>query len=163
VTEKTKPSIVRIVTSDYLAYVGTLIPFITLIMHIGFTCLDYFGYSNVFRENEPIQSTEGAPIFLYFLIIGLAVGMPLAIWRIRYIQQMFSTGVEVVGQLTNISFDRDRGKFEYTYTYQGQLYSGNNLIMKTKKSQHLGPTSQVVLLIKPDEPKHSLIRDMYTN
>jgi hypothetical protein len=161
VTGKTKPSIVRIVKSDYLAYIGTLIPLISLIMYIGFACADYFGYLIAFREHESIQSTEGVSIFFYIFIIGLVFGTPLAIWRIRYIQQMFSDSVEVVGQITNISIYKDRGRFEYTYTYQGQLYSGNNFIMKTKKSQHLRSNSQVVLLVNPDEPTQTLIRDVY--
>ena len=74
---------------------------------------------------------------------------------------MFSDSVEVVGQITNISFYKDRGRFEYTYTYQGQFYSGNNFIMKTKKIQYLRSNSQVVLLVDPDEPKHTLIQDVY--
>lgn len=160
-TEKAKPSIVRIVQSDYLAYLGTLIPVITLIIYIGYICIAYFGYLTGFRGHDPIQGTEGTPIFFYALIIGLVIGTPLAIWRIRYIQQMFSKSVEVFGQITNISFYKDRGTFEYSYTYQGQSYSGKNAIMETRKTQQLRSGSQVILLVNPDEPEHALIRDFY--
>ena len=157
-TEKAKPSIVRILQSDYLALFGILVPVVTLIMY---ACVAYFGYFPGFRGRDPIQGTEGAPFFFYLFIIGLVVGIPLAIWRIRSIQQVFSKSVEVVGQITNISFYKDRGKVEYSYTYQSQSYSGGNAIMKTGKTQQLRSGSQVVLLVNSDEPKRALIRDLY--
>lgn len=131
---------------------------LTFIMYIGFSFVNYL---NAFREYGNIQDVEGISVFFYAFIIGLVIGVPLAFWRIRYIQQKFSNSIEVVGQITNISFYKDRGKFEYTYTYQGQVYSGNNAIMKTVKTRHLLANSQVVLLVNPDKPKHALIRDVY--
>jgi len=157
-TEKAKPSIVRIVQSDYLALLGILVPAVSLIMYV---CVAYFGYFPGFRGRDPIQGTEGAPLFLYLFIIGLVVGIPLAIWRIRSIQQMFSKSVEVAGQITNISFYKDRGRVEYSYTYQSQNHSGGNAIMKTGKTQQLRSGDQVVLLVNPDDPKRALIRDLY--
>lgn len=157
-SNKSGPSIVRIIQSDFLALLGVLVPAVSLIMYI---CVAYFGYFPGLRGRDPIQGTEGAPIFLYMFIIGLVVGVPLSLWRIRSIQQMFAKSVEVVGQITNISFYRDRGRVEYSYTYQNQNYSGGNAIMKTGKTQQLRSGSQVVLLVNPDEPKRALIRDLY--
>jgi hypothetical protein len=155
---RTKPSIVRIVQSDFLALLGILVPVVALIMYV---CVAYFGYFPGFRGHDPIQGTEGAPLFFYLSIIGFIVGIPLAIWRIRSIQQMFSKSVEVVGQITNISFYKDRGRVEYSYTYQGQNYSGGTAIMKTGKTRQLRSGNQVVLLVNPDEPKSVLLRDLF--
>lgn len=157
-SNKPKASIVRIIQSDYLALLGVLVPVVSLIMYV---CVAYFGYFPGFRGRDPIQGTEGAPLFFYMFIIGLVIGLPLAFWRIRSIQQMFEKSVEVIGQITNISFYKDRGRVEYSYTYQNQNYSGGNAIMKTGKTQQLRSGSQVVLLVNPDEPKHALIRDLY--
>jgi hypothetical protein len=157
-SNKSKPSIVRIIQSDFLALLGFLVPAVSLIMYV---CVAYFGYFPGLRGRDPIQGTEGAPIFLYMFIVGLVIGVPLSFWRIRSIQQMFAKGVEVVGQITNISFYRDRGRVEYDYTYQSQNYSAGNAIMKTAKTQQLRSGGQVTLLINPDEPKHALIRDLY--
>lgn len=153
-----KASIVRIIQSDYLALLGVLVPVVSLILYI---CVAYLGYFPGFRGHDPIQGTEGAPLFLYMSIIGLVVGLPLAIWRIRSIQQIFAKSVEVIGQVTNISFYKDRGRVEYSYTYQNKNYSGGNAIMKTGKTQQLRSGSQVMLLVNPDEPKQALIRDLY--
>jgi hypothetical protein len=157
-TEKAKPSIVRIIQSDYLALIGVLFPVVALILYI---CVAYFGFFPGFRGHDPILGTEGAPLFFYLFIVGMAIGVPLEIWRIRSIQKIFSKSVEVIGQVTNISFYRDRGRVEYSYRYQDQAYSGGNAIMKTGKTKQLHPGSQVALLVNPDEPKRALIRDLY--
>lgn len=156
--EKVKPSIPLIIKSDYLAYIGALIPTITCIMYIGFSFVDNL---NVFRELGTSQDIEGISVFFYAFVIGLLIGVPLTFWRIRYIQQKFSHGIEVVGRITNISFYKDKGTFEFTYTYQGRVHSGNNAIMKTVKSRQLLADNHLVLLINPDKPQDALIRDVY--
>jgi hypothetical protein len=155
---KSKPSIVRIIQSDFLALLGVIVPVVLLIMYI---CVAYFGYFPGLRGHDPIQGTEGAPVLLYMFIFGLVVGLPLAFWRIRSIQQLFAKSVEINGQVTNISFIKDRGRVEYSYTYQNQKYSGGSAIMKTGKTQKLSSGSQVVLLVNPDQPKRALIRELY--
>ena len=157
-TDKTKPSVFRIIQSDYVALLGVLVPLVSLIMYIA---VAYFGYFPGFRGRDPIQGTEGAPLFLNLFIAGLVLGVPLAIWRIRSIQQLFSKSVEVVGQITQVSFHRDRGRVEYSYTYQSKAYTGGNAIMKTGQTQKLRSGDQVVLLVNPDDPKRALIRDLY--
>lgn len=157
-SNKFKPSIVRIIQSDYLALLGIIVPVVSLIMYI---CVAYFGYLPGLRGRDPIQGTEGAPLFLYMFIFGLVGGLPLTFWRIRTIQQMFAKSVEIIGQVTGISFIKDRGRVEYSYTYQNQDYSGGNAIMKTNKTKQLSSGSEVVLLVNPDDPKRALIRDLY--
>src|SRR5688500_11843284 len=155
---KTKPSIIRIIQSDFVALIGLIVPLVSLIMYI---CVAYFGYFPGLRGRDPIQGTEGAPVFLYLFIIGLLVGLRFAFWRIRTIQQLFSKGIEVGGQIIAISFYRDRGRVEYSYSHAGQAYSGGNAIMKTSRTQQLRSGDQIVLLVNPDEPKRALIRDLY--
>lgn len=157
-TAKTKPSVVRIVQSDYLVLLGILVPVVSLIMYIS---VAYFGYFPGLRGHDPIQGSDGAPLFLYLFIGGVVIGVPLAIWRMRTIQQIFSTGVEVTGQIKDIFFHRDRGTVQYSYTYQGQEFLSGNAIMKTSQTQKLSPGDQVVLLIHPEQPKRALIRDLY--
>lgn len=156
--KRSKPSIIRIIQSDYLALLGVLVPVVSLIMYVS---VAYFGYFPGLRGRDPIQGTEGAPIFFYLFIIGLVFGLPLAFWRIQTIQKIFSKGMEVVGQITNISFYRDRGRVEYSYSYEGHAYSSGNAIMKTRQTQQLRSGNQIALLVNPDEPQRALIRDLY--
>ena len=101
-------------------------------------------------------------LFLNLFLGGLVIGVPLAIWRIRTVQKIFSNGIEVTGQIKDIFFHRDRGTVQYAYTYQGQEILSGNAIMKTGQTKKLRPGDQLVLLINPDQPKRALIRDLYT-
>lgn len=157
-TTKTKPSTFRIIQSDYLALVGILFPAVMFVMYLTVV---YFGFFPGLRGRDPIVGGEGAPILLYTGIAGLVTGLPLAYWRIRSIQRMFSNSVEIVGQITKISFFRDRGRVEYSYSYRGRPYSGGNGIMKTRKTQQLQSGTKVVLLVDPHKPRQALIRDLY--
>jgi hypothetical protein len=156
--EKTKASALRIIQSDYLAIIGILFP---VVMFILYLVVVYFGFFPGFRGRDPIQGVEGAPALLYAGIAGLILGLPLAYWRVRTIQQLFEKSVEVLGQITNIYFHRDRGRVEYSYTYQEKRYSGGSAIMKTGRTQNLRSGSQVVLLVNLENPKQALIRDLY--
>jgi hypothetical protein len=121
----------------------------------------YFGYFPGLRGHDPIQGSDGAPLFLYLFAGGLVIGIPLAIWRLRTIQQLFASGVEVTGQIKDIFFHRDRGTVQYSYTYLGQAFLSGNAIMKTRQTQKLQPGDQIILLINPEQPKRALIRDLY--
>lgn len=157
-TEQAKPSLMRIVQLDLLALFGILVPVVALVMYVA---VAYFGFFPGLRGRDPIQGTAGAPIFLYLFLAGVVIGLPLAYWRIRAIQQMFAQGAEVAGQITGVAFYRDRGRVEYTYTYQGKPYAARNAIMKTSATKQLRTGQQVVVLVSPDRPQHAVIRDLY--
>ena len=157
--EKSKPSIVRIIQSDYIALLGILFPLVSLIMYIA---VAYFGFFPGFRGRDPIQGTEGAPLFFNLFVIGLVVGIPALVWRFRTIQKVFINGAEVTGKIESISFFRDRGNVVYSYQYDGKPYSGGNAIMKTARTKALSPGMEVILIVDKSNPKRALIRDLYT-
>jgi hypothetical protein len=155
---KPKASIFRIIQSDYLALIGSVVPLVGLALYAA---VAYFGYLPGFRGRGPIQGTEDASLVLYFAVLGIVLGLPLVYWRVRTIQQRFVKSVEVIGQITGVYFHRDRGRVEYSYSYQGQDYSAGNAVMKNGRTRTLISGNPVVLLINPDNPKQPLIRDLY--
>lgn len=157
-TEKPKPSIVRIIQSDYLALIGILFPVVVLIIYLVVSNLGYFP---ALGRRAAIQGTASAPILLYVGIAGAVIGLPLAFWRVRTVQQRFAQGETVNGQITDISFYRDRGTVAYTYTHQGKTYSAFNMIMKTGQTKNLRPGTQIAVVVNPANPKEALIRDLY--
>lgn len=156
--QKTKPSLLRIIQSDMLALIGIAIPVVMIILYVAITV---FGSLPNTRGRAPLPSTA-APTFLYLSIAGVALGLPLAFWRICTIQQHFEHGEEVTGQIVEIGFFRDRGTVIYAYVYQNQKYTGSNSIMKTRQTQQLRPAMQVAIIVNPANPKQALIRDLYT-
>jgi hypothetical protein len=157
--EKPKPSLVRIIQSDFIAMLGVLAPAVFLVAYIA---IAYFGFLPGFRGHDPIQGTEGAPFFLYGFIVTLILGIPAVIWRFKTIQKVFASGTEVVGKIENVYFRRDRGNVVYRYEYQGKSYSGVNAIMKNSRTQALMPGMEIVLIVDKDDSGRALIRDLYT-
>jgi hypothetical protein len=155
---KNKPSVIRMIQSDYMVLLGVLLPVVSLVLYVS---VAYFGFFPGFRGHDPIQGTDGAPLFFYLFLAGLVIGLPLAYWRIRSVQGLFSRSVEVSGQITNVSFFRDRGRIDYEYVYQGQKCSGGTAVMKNGQTQSMRPGIAIVLLVDPDQPKRALIRDLY--
>jgi hypothetical protein len=156
--EKPKPSLIRIIQSDYIAMLGVLAPVVFLGMYIA---VAYFGFLPGFRGHDPIQGTEGAPFFLYGFIVMLILGIPAVIWRFKSIQSVFANGVEVVGKVELVHFRRDRGNVVYRYEHQGKQFAGVNAIMKNARTQELQPGMDIILIVSKDDPGRALIRDLY--
>ena len=156
--EKPKPSLIRIIQSDYIAMLGVLAPVVLLAMYIA---VAYFGFLPGFRGHDPIQGTEGVPFFFYGFIVALVLGIPSVIWRSKTIQNVFANGEEVTGRIELIHFRRDRGNVVYRYEYQGKPYAGANAIMKNARTQELQPGMEIILIVNKDDPGRALIRDLY--
>lgn len=108
-----------------------------------YVAVSYFGFFPALRGGDPIQGEQAAPLFLYGLLLTLLICVPIIVWRIKSIQGIFANGVETPGQITKVSFFRDRGRVEYTYHYQEQDYAGGNAIMKTKRSKRSRPVKKL--------------------
>lgn len=153
-----KPSMIRVIQSDFIAMLGVLAPVVFLAAYIA---IAYFGFLPGFRGHDPIQGKEGAPFFLYGFLVTLTLGIPAIIWRFKSIQSVFANGMEVVGKIENVHFRRDRGNVVYRYEYQGKSYSGVNAIMKNARTQSLTPGMEIVLIVDKNDPGRALIRDLY--
>ena len=156
--ETHSPSIFRVVQSDFLALVSLAFPAIMLGMYLVIT---YLGFFPGFRGHDPIRGAEGAPVFLYMSIVATIIGVPVFVWRFNSFRSTYAGGLEVTGQITNISFSRDRGRVDYSYDYSGQMYRGWNAIMKTKRTKAMATGDNVVLMVDKGNPKRALIRDLY--
>lgn len=156
--ENSKPSFFRVIQSDYISLVGLLFPAVCLVMYI---CVAYFGYFPGLRGRDPIQGTEGAPLFLYGFIITAVIGIPLTTWRYRSIQKVFLNGEIVVGKIEGVYFHRDRGSVDYSYQHNGKFYLKATPIMKTARTRALARGMEVALVVNKDDPNQALIRDLY--
>lgn len=153
-----RPSTIRILQSDYVAFLGVITPVVLLAMYIA---ISYLGFLPGFRGHDPIQGESGAPFFFYGTIIAVAIGIPVTMWRIRSISTIFEGGAEAHGQVSSIWFHRDRGRVNYTYDYQGQSYSCGSAIMKNRQSRGLEPGMEVTIVVDRNNPGRALIRDLY--
>jgi len=155
--ETHQPSLLGIIQLDTVALLALLFPLVIWGIYIATT---YFGFFPGLGGRDPLTGAD-APLFLYLGLIATVVGIPLLLWRVRSFQSMFRRGIQVRGRITDVSFYRDRGRVEYSYTYEGQTYAGGNAVQKTGRSEALQPGGEVTLLVDPEKPQRAVIRDLY--
>ncbi len=156
--ENSKPSFLRVIQSDYLALLGLLFPAVFFVMYIA---VAYFGYFPGLRGRDPIQGTEGAPIFLYGFIIGAIIGIPLSLWRYKRIQTIFLNGITLVGKIEGVFWYRDRGSIDISYQYEGKSFLKPNPIMKNARTRAFTKGMDVAVVVNKDDPNQAVIRDLY--
>jgi hypothetical protein len=142
-----KPSIERILWTDYLASVSVI------------SILAIWGFFLFFKFIKPAQLSE--PLFYASIAVTL-VGSAVLIWRVRLITSAFAEGVEVEGDVVNVSFFRDRGSATYIYAVNGERYKSSNAIMRHRITAQLRQGQKVTIVVNKDNPKTAFIRDLYT-
>jgi len=142
-----QPSILKILTIDYIAFLGWIFPVVIWASYI----LSYF-----------IRSVKinFLPLPVVYIAITIAA-LIVVLWRIQVIYSVFSDGMEAPATINRISFFRDRGKVDYVYTHQGQKYVSSNSIHRVKQTLALKIEDQVVVVIDRNHPKKAFIRDLY--
>lgn len=152
-----KPSVFRILQSDFMAGIPVIFMFVMMLMYL---ILTYFGYMPGIGRHGALTS-EDAPFFLNLAIIAGIIGIPLLVWRIKLISRLFEKGDEVKGSITHIRFNRDRGKIKYEYIYQNQKYQAGNSVFKTGRTKYYQQGDEIVLLVDSENPKKAVIKDLY--
>jgi len=157
-SQKFSPSIIRIIQSDFAAMVGVLIPTAVVIIFVFVTVMGLFPKQSGYSIQ---QDPQGPVVFFYALVGAIIIGIPLTIWRISVIQKLFERSLETPGKISGLFFSRDRGRVEFSYTFEGQNYTSGSSIMKNKRTERLLPGSQVTLMVDPQKPQNAMIRDLY--
>lgn len=142
-----QPSLLKIITIDYIAFLGWLFPVVMWGMYVVLIVLG----------NVKINDLTLPVTFAVITVVALAI----LIWRIQVFNTIFSDGIETTATINNVSFFRDRGRVDYVYTYQGQKYVSGNAIHKVKQTLALKAGEQVVLMVDRNNPKRAFIRDLY--
>jgi len=107
------------------------------------------------------QTNEDLVFLLYMAIIGTPIGAAIMLLRIRWFIGFFKRGVVVSGSVVDVYWHKDRGRIEYTYTYQSKDYRHGNGMMKTRMTARISVGDEVKLIVDPQNPKRALIRNLY--
>jgi hypothetical protein len=142
-----QPSLIKILTIDYFAFMACLIPIVI------------WGFYFVFMNMQKVDPGD----YTLPLIFGAATLIALAViaWRVREILSIFDDGLEAQAVIGNVFFFRDRGRVDYSYTFQGQNYIGGNALHKVKQTQALAAGQHVTVMVDRNNPKNAYIRDLY--
>jgi hypothetical protein len=142
-----QPSPYKIITIDYVSFFAFIFPIISWVMYALFV---------LFQRIDPADFYFPAFLATITIIAICVIG-----WRIRTINKISNNGYEIPATISNIIFFRDRYRVDYVYTLQGIKYISSNYVMKVRKTQKLQVGEQVIVIVDPEHPKYTFIRDIY--
>lgn len=142
-----QPSILKIITVDYLAFAGVIYPPIAWGLYLVLLILKQITFTDL-----------ALPIAFGITTIAALIVLT---WRIQTINATFSDGIEVQGVISNVFFFRDRGRVDFIFTYQNQKYMAGTAIHKVKQTQALFSGQPVIVMVDRNKPKNSFIRDLF--
>jgi len=143
--ERKRPSILRIIDSDYAAALA-------LLLLVLFWLL--FGMLSVLHLFD-LQ-------ILRYLVIGLTAGsLMLLAWRCWLIRRIFTEGVETLGEIRQVWFYHERGQLVVTYIWEKRPVQKNSMIPKNNYTKTLQEGQQIPLMVDRRQPKRAFLRDLY--
>jgi hypothetical protein len=143
--ERQRPTILRIIDSDYTAALAIMAPFIFWLL---------FWLLSIMHVVD-LQIPR-------YLVIGLTIAsLLLAAWRCWLISQIFTNGVETPGEVQHIWFYRDRGRLMVTFNWEGKEIQKNSTIPKNEYTEALTEGQPVTLVVDRQQPKRVFVRDLY--
>ncbi len=154
------PVTFQIIKNDALSCIAIILPVVMWGIYIAVT---YFGVSfGSKRTGTTVTNSDGNPVFLIAPIILSFLCGGVIFWRLSSIQKLFKSGERVIGKITDISFFKDRGRIEYSYSYGRQNFQSGTAIMKNSKTQSYQNGQEILLVINSANPSKALIQDLYT-
>jgi hypothetical protein len=145
-----RPTLVRILMMDYVAVLGIAIA-------VAAPAVLVLAYAGLLGE----QTDEDIMFWVVAAILGILVGTSIVALRVRSILDLFSRAVEVRGAIVRVWFTKDRGRVDYRYTFRGRDYSSGKAIMRNRRTAALESGRDIVVVVDPQNPRRSFIRDLY--
>lgn len=153
-----QPSVWRIISVDYAALLAILFPGVTWGGYVGFAL--FFADSSD-RGWDPLLGDNGLPFWFWFALAETVLSIPTLMWRVTRIRGILACGEEAPGEVLSVSFYRDRGRIEYTYSYHGQEHRNWNAVHKTARTTALQQGQKITVAVDPQGPKRAVIKDLY--
>jgi hypothetical protein len=154
-----KPSAFQVLKNDALSFAAIILPVVMWGVYIAVT---FFGFTpESKRSGTVVENSDGNPVFLIAPIVLTVLGAALLSWRISSFNKLFETGERVVGKITSVSFFKDRGRIEFSYSYKRQKFQNGAGIMKNSKTESYRKGEDVVLIVDAANPRKVLIQDLY--
>lgn len=95
--------------------------------------------------------------FLVLAIVSSLIGLPLLFWRLRVMIRLVRLGVPVSATVSHVWFSRDRGRIDFSYTYQGESFSTGVALSRTETTEGIRVGQRIEVLIDPANPKRAIV------
>lgn len=155
-----KPSLKAIISNDQLiVLIGIILPVVMWGIYIA---MNVFGFTFTSKRSgtEIMADDSGWQIFLPigFTILGLIV----TTLRINHINNIFKNGIQIVGEIIEITFVKDRGSIIYSYNWNGNNFKGYNSVMKNSSTENFQNGQSISIILNSEKPNQSLPANLYT-
>jgi len=134
------PSIIQIIWTDYFAFTSALLP----------VCIW-----------AVVLFIWKAQVYIKIGALGTLIVLGLLTWRVLLFRKVFRHGKSVRGRISSAYLIRDRGRVEYTYSYQGKFYKSGVSIHRNSRTKALKEGEGVILVVDSRNPGRAFIRALY--
>jgi hypothetical protein len=139
-SDQEPPSIIWIIWTDYFAFFAALLP----------VCLWVV-----------ILTIWKTPFFVKIGAVATLIDVGLLTWRLWKFHTVFREGKSTLGRIASAYLARDRGRVEYTYSYQGKFYRSGVSIHRNGRTKALKEGEGVILVVDRRNPGRAFIRSLY--
>jgi hypothetical protein len=150
-----RPTLRRVVSTDYAALVGVIVPCVGVALWIANA---FFGFPG--RAGRP-PLPPNHPLFVILGTVSLLAGAIVVTSRRRYVDALFASGDRTPGTITSVRFLKDRGRIEFTYESHGQHRQSVNTVHRTRRTAGVRPLQRVTVLVDPIRPANAIVLDLY--
>jgi len=134
------PSLIQIIWTDYSAFILALLPVCIWVVVLF-----------IWR----------AQVYIKIGGLGTLIALGLLTWRVLLFRKVFREGKSVLGRISSAYLIRDRGRVEYTYSYQGKFYQSGVSIHRNNRTKALKDGEGVILVVDSRKPGRAFIRGLY--
>lgn len=145
------------VWNDYASLVAFVFPVVIFGMMLA---IRVFGSIPDLRRGR-WWGAEKLPFFLILGLTALIIGAIVIVWRYRRADAFFQHGVEVPGIISSRWKFRDRGRISYRYAYGNHQYIASAPVHYSRTVQDLVEGTDVHVFVNPDDPRRSLLKELY--
>lgn len=142
---RTRPSLVRVIQTDYYAFLSVLLLGIMWGMYAIFQTLNL---------TTSMESFYGA---LVLTVLDLLV----VIWRYNSVHTLFNNGIELSATIVDLWFFRGRGRVDYTFTCRNHEFISGNDITPNGRTRSLREGDRVTIYVDPENPQRAVIRELF--
>lgn len=154
-----KISLFQIFKNDYFSFLSVCFPFVFWIIFIGVLI---FGFPARDGKDLTTDESQNLKIIIFGTLTSITLLTAVFLYkRVNSIRRIFATGEFVIGVINFVDFDKDRGRVEYSYSYNQQTLQSGTAIMKNSRTKDFQTGDELSLIVDKKNPKRALIPDLY--
>jgi len=150
-------SVKKLFKNDYLVILAVICSTVPCLLYLlGSTFGFMFGRHGVVE----VSATElrGWP---FWIAVIAGVSVVVLISRVVWINGILESGSTVSGCIDKVWHDRDRGRIEYEYTFQGRTYRSWTAISVSADNRHLKKGDTIEVVVDQNHPQRALLKQLY--